>query len=651
MIHVTFPDGARREFPDGATGADIAAAISKSLAKRAFATKVDGTLTDLSAPVPDGATLEILSRDAPEAVELIRHDAAHVMAEAVQELYPGTQVTIGPVIENGFYYDFDRAEPFHPEDLERIEGKMREIIARNAPITHETWDRERAKAWFAERGERYKGELIDAIPEGQALRIYRQGDWLDLCRGPHGPSTGGIGNGFKLLKLAGAYWRGNSDNPMLQRIYGTAWATEGELAAYLHMLEEAEKRDHRRLGREMDLFHFQEEGPGTVFWHPKGWTIFQALIGYMRRRLDKLGYQEVNAPQLLDASLWEISGHWGWYRENMFKAVSAGEGTDDTRVFALKPMNCPGHVQIFKQGVKSYRDLPIRYAEFGNVHRYEPSGALHGLMRVRGFTQDDAHIFCTDAQMADECLKINDLILSTYGDFGFEDIVVKLSTRPEKRVGSDELWDRAEAVMGEVLETIRVRSGNRVKTEINPGEGAFYGPKFEYVLRDAIGRDWQCGTTQVDFNLPERFGASFVDSDGEKKRPVMIHRAICGSMERFLGILIEHFSGHFPLWLSPVQAVVATITSDADEYAAEVVAAARAAGLRVEQDLRNEKINYKVREHSVAKVPVLLVLGRREAEERRVSIRRLGSKDQTGMGLDEAIAALKAEAVPPDLRT
>ena len=650
MIHVTFPDGAQREFPDGSTGADVAGAISRSLLKKAMAAKIDGQLADLSATVPDGAVIEIVTRDAPEALELIRHDAAHVMAEAVQELYPGTQVTIGPVIENGFYYDFARAEPFHPEDLERIETKMREIIARNAPITREEWSREEAKAHFGGKGETYKLQLIDAIPEGQPLGIYRQGEWLDLCRGPHGVSTGGIGQGFKLMKLAGAYWRGDSSNPMLQRIYGTAWASEKDLADYLHRLEEAERRDHRKLGREMDLFHFQEEGPGVVFWHPKGWTLFQTLIAYMRRRLDRLGYQEVNAPQLLSTSLWETSGHWGWYRENMFGAQSAGELADDKRVFALKPMNCPGHVQIFMHSLKSYRDLPLRLAEFGAVHRYEPSGAMHGLMRVRGFTQDDAHIFCTEDQLAEECLKINDLILSTYGHFGFGEIVVKLSTRPEKRVGSDASWDHAEAVMEEVLSMIRQISGGRVKTEINPGEGAFYGPKFEYVLRDAIGRDWQCGTTQVDFNLPERFGASFVDRDGAKKPPVMVHRAICGSMERFTGILIEHFAGHFPLWLAPLQVVVATITSDADDYALEVVAAARKAGLRVEPDLRNEKINLKVREHSLAKVPVLLVLGRREAEERRVSIRRLGSKDQSGMGLDEALTALAAEATPPDLR-
>ena len=651
MIHVRLPDGASREFPEGSTAADVAGSISKSLLKRAMAAKVDGRLRDLSEVLPDDTALEIVTREAPEALELIRHDAAHVMAEAVQDLWPGTQVTIGPVIENGFYYDFARDEPFRPEDLAAIEARMREIIARNAPITCETWSREEARAFFAGKGESYKLELIDAIPADQPLRIYRQGEWLDLCRGPHGASTGGIGAGFKLLKVAGAYWRGDSKNPMLQRIYGTAWASEADLKAYLTQLEEAERRDHRRLGREMDLFHFQEEGPGVVFWHPKGWTMFQVLLAYMRRRLARLGYQEVNAPQLLDASLWEISGHWEWYRESMFAAQSAGEEADDKRLFALKPMNCPGHVQIFKQGVKSYRDLPTRYAEFGSVHRYEPSGALHGLMRVRGFTQDDAHIFCTDAQMAEECLAINDLILSTYAAFGFESIVVKLSTRPEKRVGSDDLWDRAEAVMGEVLSTIRQDAGGRVTTAVNPGEGAFYGPKFEYVLRDAIGRDWQCGTTQVDFNLPERFGASYVGSDGDKRRPVMIHRAICGSMERFIGILIEHFAGHFPLWLSPVQAVVATITSDGDDYAREVAAAAGRAGLRVELDLRNEKINYKVREHSLAKVPVLLVVGRREAEERTVSIRRLGSKDQASGALDPTLAALATEATPPDLRS
>ena len=649
MIELTFPDGARREFPDGATGADVANAISKSLGKRAMAAKVNGALADLSAAVPNGATVEIVTRDAPDALELIRHDAAHVMAEAVQELYPGTQVTIGPVIENGFYYDFARSEPFRPEDLEAIEAKMREIVARNAPITRETWTRDEAKAFFAGRGESYKVELIDAIPADQALRIYRQGEWLDLCRGPHGASTGQIGAGFKLLKLAGAYWRGDSRNPMLQRIYGTAWASEADLKAYLTQLEEAERRDHRRLGREMNLFHFQEEGPGVVFWHPKGWSIFQTVVAYMRRRL-RADYAEVNAPQMLDKSLWETSGHWGWYRENMFMARSAGDETEDDRVFAIKPMNCPGHIQIFKQGLKSYRDLPVRLAEFGSVHRYEPSGAMHGLMRVRAFTQDDAHVFCTEEQLAAECLKINELILSTYADFGFSDIVLKLSTRPEKRVGTDAMWDHAEAVLSDVMGRIEAESGGRVKTSLNPGEGAFYGPKFEYVLRDAIGRDWQCGTTQVDFNLPERFAATYIDASSDRRLAVMVHRAICGSMERFIGILLEHHAGHLPLWLAPVQVVVATITSEADAYAREVVAAADRAGLRVEADLRNEKINYKVREHSLAKVPVMLVVGRREAEERTVSIRRLGSRDQVGATLDGALADLFAEATPPDLR-
>ncbi len=649
MIHVRFPDGAERQFPEGATGGEVAGAISKSLGKRAMALKANGVVHDLSSPVPDGATIEILTRDAPESLELIRHDAAHVMAEAVQEIWPGTQVTIGPVIENGFYYDFAREEPFRPEDLALIEAKMREIIARNAPITCETWDRERAKTFFRDKGEAYKVELVDMIPADQALRIYRQGEWLDLCRGPHGASTGGIGSAFKLMKIAGAYWRGDSSRPMLQRIYATAWANDADLKAYLTQLEEAERRDHRRLGREMNLFHFQEEGPGVVFWHPHGWTMFQGLVSYMRRRLAGR-YQEVNAPQVLDKSLWETSGHWGWYRENMFQVQSAGDEAEDKRVFALKPMNCPGHVMIFKHGLKSYRDLPVRYAEFGAVHRYEPSGAMHGLMRVRGFTQDDAHIFCTDEQMAAECLAINELILSVYRDFGFGEIVVKLSTRPEKRVGSDALWDRAEEVMTRVLGEIEAGSGGRIRTGINPGEGAFYGPKFEYTLRDAIGREWQCGTTQIDFNLPERFGASYIDAESNRQPPVMIHRAICGSMERFLGILIEHYAGHFPLWIAPVQVVVATITQDADDYAHEVVTALRTAGLRVEADLRNEKINYKVREHSLAKVPVMLVLGRREAETRAVSIRRLGSRDQTGGSLDETVTALVAEATPPDLR-
>ncbi len=650
MIHVTFPDGSVRDFAPGTTGRAIAEGISKSLAKKAVAMTLDGTLADLSDPITADARLEIVTRDDPRALELIRHDAAHVMAEAVQELYPGTQVTIGPVIENGFFYDFYREEPFTTDDLPKIETKMREIITRNAHFTKEIWTRDEARQVFAAKGEAFKVELVDAIPEDQTIRIYKQGQWFDLCRGPHMASTGQIGSAFKLMKVAGAYWRGDSNNPMLTRIYGTAWHDQVQLDAYLHMLEEAEKRDHRKLGREMDLFHFQEEGPGVVFWHAKGWSMFQELIAYMRRRLRPLGYQEVNAPQLLDKSLWETSGHWGWYKENMFAAQSAGDDTEDERVFAIKPMNCPGHVQIFKHGLKSYRDLPLRLAEFGAVHRYEPSGALHGLMRVRGFTQDDAHIFCTEEQMAAECLKINDLILSTYADFGFEEIVVKLSTRPEKRVGSDEVWDHAEEVMTRVLETIAEQSGGRIKTGILPGEGAFYGPKFEYTLRDAIGREWQCGTTQVDFNLPERFGAFYVDSDGAKKTPVMIHRAICGSMERFLGILIEHFAGHFPLWLAPVQVVVTTITSEADAYAERVAETLRSAGMRVDTDLRNEKINYKVREHSLAKVPVILVCGKREAEEGTVNIRRLGSRDQVSATLEATVADLLAEATPPDVK-
>ena len=650
MVAVTFPDGARREFPPNITGFDIAKEISPSLAKRSVAMVVDGAPADLSDPIDHNAKVEFIARDDPRALDMIRHDAAHVMAEAVQTLWPGTQVTIGPVIENGFYYDFFRNEPFTPDDFDAIEKKMREIIARDKPFTKEVWSRDEAKRVFRDKGELFKVELVDAIPDDQEIKIYKQGEWFDLCRGPHMTSTGKVGNAFKLMKVAGAYWRGDHRNPMLTRIYGTAWAKPEDLAAYLKQIEEAEKRDHRRLGREMDLFHFQEEGPGVVFWHPNGWRLFQELIGYMRRRQNAVGYMEVNAPQLLDKSLWETSGHWEWYRESMFAAQSAGDEAEDKRWFAIKPMNCPGHVQIFKHGLRSYRELPYRVAEFGTVHRYEPSGALHGLMRVRAFTQDDAHIFCTEEQIADECMKINDLILSIYADFGFEDVVVKLSTRPEKRVGSDDLWDRAEAAMAVVLERIAAQSGGRIKTGINPGEGAFYGPKFEYVLRDAIGRDWQCGTTQVDFNLPGRFGAFYIDADGSKKTPVMIHRAIFGSLERFLGILIEHHAGHFPLWLAPVQAVICPITSDSDEYAREVAELCRRAGLRVETDLRNEKINYKVREHSLAKVPALLVVGKKEAAERAVSIRRLGSEKQTVLPLDAALAALADEAIAPDLR-
>ena len=651
MINVTFPDGNIRQYEAGTTAAQIAASISKSLEKKAAAAVVDGALADLSDPLTRDVKLELITRDDPRALELIRHDAAHVLAEAVQELFPGTQVTIGPVIENGFYYDFARNEPFTTADFAPIEKKMKEIISRDKPFTKSTKTREEAKEFFRAKGENFKVELVDTIPGNEDIKFYDQGGWIDLCRGPHFNSTGKIGTAFKLMKVAGAYWRGDSKNQMLTRIYGTAWHTAEDLQNYVTALEEAEKRDHRKLGREMDLFHFQEEGPGVVFWHPKGWAMFQQLVAYMRRRLSRLGYDEVNAPQLLDKSLWETSGHWGWYKDAMFGATPAGEAVEDgERTYAIKPMNCPGHVQIFKHGLRSYRELPMRLAEFGAVHRYEPSGALHGLMRVRGFTQDDAHIFCTEAQMESECLKINNLILSTYKDFGFEQIVVKLSTRPEKRVGSDEAWDRAEAIMGKVLEQIAAASDGKIKTAINPGEGAFYGPKFEYVLRDAIGRDWQCGTTQVDFNLPERFGAFYIGEDGNKHVPVMIHRAICGSMERFLGILMENYAGHFPLWIAPTQIVVATITSEADAYAEEVGQLLRDQGHRIVVDTRNEKINYKVREHSVKKVPVILVVGKREMEDRAINMRRLGSQDQKAMSLADAIAALKTEATPPDLR-
>ena len=651
MIHVTFPDGASRAFEPNISGLEIAKSISPSLAKRTVAMALDGVIHDLADPIEKDSKIEFLGRDDPRALELIRHDAAHVLAEAVQSLWPGTQVTIGPVIENGFYYDFFRNAPFTPEDFPAIEKRMREIIARDKPFTKRVVARDEAKSYFEKKGEAFKIELIDAIPADQDLKLYSQGEWTDLCRGPHMTSTGKIGDAFKLMKVAGAYWRGDSNKPMLSRIYATAFAKKEELDAYLKQLEEAEKRDHRKLAREMDLFHFQEEGPGTVFWHPKGWTLFQTLIAYMRRRL-AADYQEVSAPQVLDKHLWEISGHWEWYRESMFMARPAGVDaeSEDERIYALKPMNCPGHIQIFKNGLRSYRELPLRLAEFGLVHRYEPSGALHGVMRVRAFTQDDAHIFCTEEQLAAECHKINDLILSVYQDFGFDKMVVKLSTRPDKRVGADALWDHAEAVMGQVLEEIKERHGNIVTTELNPGEGAFYGPKFEYVLRDAIGRDWQCGTTQIDFNLPERFGAFYIAANSEKTTPVMVHRAICGSLERFIGILLEHYAGHLPLWLAPVQIVVCTITQEGDEYAMEFVAEARKQGLRVEADLRNEKISYKVREHSLAKVPVLIAVGKKEAAERTLSIRRLGSNEQRSLGVEDALAELTAEATPPDIR-
>ncbi len=641
MVALTFPDGARRDYPNGITGLDIAKGISPSLAKRTVAMALDGTLADLTDPINRDAKIEFLSREDPRSLELIRHDCAHVLAEAVQTLWPGTQVTIGPVIENGFYYDFFRNQPFTPEDFAAIEQKMREIIARDKPFTKEVWSRDEAKRVFRDKGELFKVELVDAIPKDQELKIYKQGDWFDLCRGPHMTSTGKIGQAFKLMKVAGAYWRGDSNREMLSRIYGTAFAKQDELEAYLKQLEEAEKRDHRKLGREMDLFHFQEEAPGSVFWHPKGWTLFQILENYIRRRQAEAGYVEVNSPQLMDSQLWVTSGHMEKYREMMFLTEHRN---DDERIYAIKPMNCPGHVQIFKNGLKSYRDLPLKIAEFGKVHRFEPSGALHGLMRVRAFTQDDAHVFITESQIAEELLKINDMILSIYEDFGFPDVTIKFSDRPEQRIGDDAVWDKAEAALMAALKA----SGR--PWALNKGEGAFYGPKLEYVLRDAIGRDWQCGTVQVDLNLPGRLGAFYIDEHSNKVTPVMLHRAMFGSLERFIGIVIEHFAGHLPLWLNPLQAVVATITDDANDYAREVVAAGKRAGLRVEQDLRNEKINYKVREHSLAKVPVLLVVGKKEAAEHTVSIRRLGKEGQQVMALDTALAQLAEEAVPPDVK-
>ncbi len=642
MVALTFPDGARREYPKGSTGLDIAKKISPSLAKRTVAMALDGVRADLNDPIERDAKIEFLTREDPRALELIRHDAAHVLAEAVQTLWPGTQVTIGPVIENGFYYDFFRNQPFTPEDFDAIEKKMREIIVRDKPFTKEIWPRDQAKRVFRDKGELFKVELIDAIPEDQEIKIYKQGDWFDLCRGPHLTSTGKVGNAFKLMKVAGAYWRGDSNREMLSRIYGTAFAKQEELDAYLKQIEEAEKRDHRRLGREMDLFHFQEEAPGSVFWHPKGWTLYQILEGYIRRRQAAAAYVEVNSPQLMDSSLWVASGHMATFRENMFLTQPR---EDDERTFVVKPMNCPGHIQIFKNGLKSYRDLPFKLAEFGKVHRFEPSGALHGLMRVRAFTQDDAHVFITEGQIAAEALAMNDLILSIYEDFGFADVTIKFSDRPGKRIGEDAVWDRSEAALMQALKT----SGR--PWTLNKGEGAFYGPKLEYVLRDAIGRDWQCGTVQVDLNMPGRLGAFYIDEHSNKVTPVMLHRAMFGSLERFIGILIEHHGGHLPLWLSPLQAVVATITDDADAYARDVIAAAQQLGLRVEGDLRNAKINYKVREHSLAKVPALLVVGRKEAADRTVSIRRLGKEGQSVLALDAALRSLAEEAVAPDMRS
>ena len=636
MVAITLPDGSVRAFDGPVTGLDVAAAIGPGLAKDALAVKVGPDLKDLSTEIDRDASVEIVTRGHDDAMALLRHDCAHVMAEAVQELYPDTQVTFGPATESGFFYDFARAEPFTPDDLEKIERRMHEIVDRDEAIAREVWERDAAIRFFEDHGEKYKAEHVETLPHDAEISIYRQGAWLDLCTGPHLPGTGKLGHAFKLLKVSGAYWRGDAKNEQLQRITGTCWETEKQLKAYLRMLEEAEKRDHRRLGREMDLFHQQEEAAGSVFWHPKGWTLYRTVQNYMRARLEAAGYVEVNTPQLVDRSLWEASGHWEKFREHMF-TVEADHG----RVLAIKPMNCPGHVQIFKQGITSYRDLPLRMAEFGSCHRNEPSGALHGLMRVRAFVQDDAHIFCTEAQINSETVAFCELLRSVYRDLGFEEVAVKFSDRPETRAGADETWDKAEAALIEAVEE------TGLEYSLDPGEGAFYGPKLDFVLRDAIGRDWQCGTLQVDFVLPERLDASYIGEDGAKHRPVMLHRAILGSFERFLAILIEQYAGRFPLWLAPVQTTVATITSDADAYAEEVRAAFAAAALRVEIDLRNEKINYKVRELSLAKVPLIAVVGRREAERRTVALRRLGGKEQEILALDEAVAKVSAEAAPP----
>ena len=637
-IVVTLPDGARREFPGPVTGAEIAAAIGPGLAKAAIAVQVGGKLRDLATMIDHDAAVAIITRNTPEGLEILRHDAAHVMAEAVKELYPETQVTFGPSTDTGFYYDFARAEPFTPEDLETIEARMREIVRRDEKITREVWARDAAVAFFAGIGERYKAEYIGEISEGEEISLYRQGGFVDLCMGPHLPSTGHLGQAFKLMNVAGAYWRGDARNAQLQRVYGTAWANQKELDQYLFRIEEAERRDHRRLGRELDLFHLGEEAVGSVFWHPKGWTLFRVIETYLRSRLEAASYLEVKGPQLLDRSLWEKTGHWENFRENMFIAVSR-----DERVLAVKPMNCPGHVLIFRDRLRSYRDLPMRLAEFGSCTRNEPSGALHGIMRVRAFTQDDAHIFCTEDQITTESVAFCRLLLSVYKDFGFEDVAIKFADRPTPRTGSDAIWDRAE----ESLKDAVAAAG--LAYTLAPGEGAFYGPKLEFHLRDALGRDWQCGTLQLDFNMPERLGASYVGEDGGRHVPVMLHRAIFGSMERFIGILIEHYAGRFPLWLAPVQIVVASITSEAADYAAEVARACAAAGLRAVSDIGNEKIAYKVREHSLAKVPVMLVVGRREAANRSVALRRLGGNDQEALALDEAVARLSREAAIPSL--
>ena len=638
MIQLQFPDGAVRDFAEGATGRTVAEGLSKSLAKTAALVRLDGEMLDLERPLEHGGRIEILGRDHPDVLFTIRHDAAHVMAEAVQALFPGTQVTIGPPIEDGFYYDFARDEPFSLDDLPRIEAKMREIVARDAAFRREVWPREAAIAHFERAGEAYKAEIIRDLPEGETITVYHQGDWLDLCRGPHQPSTRFVGDAFKLTKLAGAYWRGDHRNAQLQRIYGTAWASKADLAAHLHRLEEAEKRDHRKVGRAMDLFHMQEEGRGMVFWHAKGWTLWRTLEAYMRRRVDAAGYIEVKTPQVLDRSFWEASGHWDKYRENMFVCETA-----ENETLALKPMNCPGHIQIFNWGQRSYRELPIRMAEMGSCHRYEPSGSLHGLMRVRAFTQDDGHIFCREDQIEAETTRFIELCRSIHADLGLEAEYISLGTRPELRAGSDAFWDRSEAQM---LNAARAAG---YEPRIAEGDGAFYAPKLDFMVRDAIGRQWTCGTIQLDYVLPERLNAEYVAEDGSKQRPVMLHRAILGSFERFLGILIENFGGAFPLWLAPVQVVVTTITSDADDYAHEAAERLRAAGLRVELDTRNEKINYKIREHSLSKVPVIAVVGRKEAETHQLALRRFGSDRQTILSLADASASLVKEALPPDL--
>ncbi|MBI1300228.1 MAG: threonine--tRNA ligase [Alphaproteobacteria bacterium] len=650
-IKITMPDNSVREYDAGTTGMDIANDISKSLAKAAIAIKVDGEIYDLSRPIANDVSIEILKRDHNDALEMIRHDAAHVMAEAVQNLFPGTQVTIGPAIENGFYYDFARNEPFSTEDFEAIEKEMRKIVERGDAFKREVWDRNEAIKFFKDKGEMYKAELIEDLPETEQITIYKQGEWLDLCRGPHMPTTKHVGTAFKLLKVAGAYWRGDSNRTMLSRIYATAWRDQKELDAYLHQLEEAEKRDHRKLGNEMDLYHFQPEAQGSVFWHPKGFTIYNQLESYIRRRLNAVGYKEIKTPQLIDNKLWIASGHWGKYRENMFVVPDEIPNTDDegpivsddafNKLMALKPMNCPAHVQVYNQGIKSYRDLPLRLAEFGCCHRNEAHGALHGLMRVRQMTQDDAHIFCREDQITSESVAFCDLVKTVYADMGFDDVRVVLALRPEERAGSDEVWDKAEHGMRQAL----IEAGLEFAEE--EGEGAFYGPKIEYHIRDAIGRSWQCGTLQLDFVLPERLDANYIGEDGEKHRPVMLHRAILGSLERFIGVMIESYAGKLPLWLAPTQCVVATITGKADEYAEQVHQKLIEAGLRSELDIRNEKINYKVREHSVGKVPVMFVVGAREAEEQTVAIRRLGSQDQDVVALDKAIVDLKENCKPP----